>query len=72
MWSSRVHPIRSDVEQKIVRKILKERSFVVQPNTSYKDFARIVFQDRRSARLDQDNVMVTYGSLLKKVILSYI
>jgi len=72
LFNDYVEILRSDVEQKIVRKILKERSFVVQPNTSYKDFARIVFQDRRSGRLDQDNVMVTYGSLLKKVILSYI
>ncbi|XP_037710879.1 uncharacterized protein LOC119547913 [Drosophila subpulchrella] len=66
LFNDYVEILKSDVEQKIIRKILKERSFVVQSNTSYKDFARIVFQDRRSARLDEDNVMVTYGSLLKK------
>ncbi|XP_050741029.1 pre-mRNA-processing factor 40 homolog A-like isoform X2 [Drosophila biarmipes] len=61
-----VEILKSDVEQKLIRKILREGSFVVQPNTSYKDFARIVFQDRRSASLDEDNVMVAYGSLHKK------
>jgi len=43
---------------------------VVQPSTSYDDFAKIVFARKRSSGLDANNVRLIYDSLLEKVILS--
>ncbi|EDV31010.1 uncharacterized protein Dana_GF15141 [Drosophila ananassae] len=53
-------------EKKIIREILKEKSFVVQAKTSFEDFATIVCEDKRSASLDAGNVKLTYNSLLEK------
>jgi len=83
-WSAVPEPKRRDIyescifhlakrekeEARIIQQILKEKSYVVQPSTSYDDFAKIVFARKRSSGLDANNVRLIYDSLLEKVILS--
>ncbi|XP_052865585.1 pre-mRNA-processing factor 40 homolog A [Anopheles cruzii] len=53
-------------EKKVIKEILKEKEFVVQPSTTFEDFATVVCEDKRSATLDAGNVKLTYNSLLEK------
>nr|CAG4636169.1 EOG090X064W [Eubosmina coregoni]SVE69798.1 EOG090X064W [Eubosmina coregoni] len=53
-------------EKKIIKEILKERSFIVDVNTTFEDFATLVCDDKRSLTLDAGNVKLTYNSLLEK------
>jgi len=53
-------------EKKIIKEILKERSFVVDVNTTFEVFATLVCDDKRSLTLDAGNVKLTYNSLLEK------
>lgn len=53
-------------EKKIIKEILKERSFIVDVNTTFEDFATFVCDDKRSLTLDAGNVKLTYNSLLEK------
>lgn len=53
-------------EKKIIKEILKEKSFVVQVQTTFEDFATIVCEDKRSATLDAGNVKLTFNSLIEK------
>ena len=57
---------RYTMEKKVIKEILKEKSFEVKPNTSFEDFANLVCDDNRSATLDAGNVKLTYNSLLEK------
>lgn len=56
-------------EKKIIKEILKEKSFDVTINTSFEDFATVVCEDSKSATLDAGNVKLTYNSLLEKVLI---
>ncbi|XP_046424442.1 pre-mRNA-processing factor 40 homolog A [Neodiprion virginianus] len=53
-------------EKKIIREILKDKSFDVQVNTTFEEFATVVCEDRKSATLDAGNVKLTYNLLLEK------
>lgn len=53
-------------EKKIIKEILKEKEFFVEPTTTFEDFATIVCEDKRSASLDAGNVKLTYNALLEK------
>ncbi|XP_045602652.1 pre-mRNA-processing factor 40 homolog A isoform X3 [Procambarus clarkii] len=53
-------------EKKIIKEILKEKSFEVQVKTSFKEFATVVCDDPRSATLDAGNVKLTYNALIEK------
>lgn len=53
-------------EKKIIKEILKEKEFIVEPGTTFEDFATVVCEDKRSASLDAGNVKLTYNSLLEK------
>merc|ERR1711915_558341 len=53
-------------EKKIIKEILKEKEFEMSPGTSFEEFATIVCEDKRSARLDAGNVKLTYNALLEK------
>lgn len=53
-------------EKKIIKEILKEKSFSVQVMTTFEDFATIVCEDKRSATLDAGNVKLTFNSLIEK------
>ncbi|XP_037708249.1 pre-mRNA-processing factor 40 homolog A-like [Drosophila subpulchrella] len=57
---------REREEARIIQQILKERSYEVQPSTSYDDFAKIVFARKRSSGMDANNVRLIYDSLLEK------
>merc|ERR1712156_717137 len=57
---------RYTMEKKVIKEILKEKSFEVKPNTSFEDFATMICEDNRSAALDAGNVKLTYNSLLEK------
>merc|ERR1711874_539941 len=53
-------------EKKIIKEILKEKTFEVQVKTSFKEFAAVVCDDPRSATLDAGNVKLTYNALIEK------
>eukprot|EP00092_Neocalanus_flemingeri_P017009 GFUD01018396.1.p1 GENE.GFUD01018396.1~~GFUD01018396.1.p1 ORF type:complete len:772 (-),score=299.87 GFUD01018396.1:2031-4274(-) len=53
-------------EKKIIKEILKEKEFEMNPATSFEEFATIVCEDKRSASLDAGNVKLTYNALLEK------
>ncbi|XP_014239361.1 pre-mRNA-processing factor 40 homolog A isoform X2 [Cimex lectularius] len=53
-------------ERKIIKEILKEKSFEVEVTTTFEEFATVVCEDRRSATLDAGNVKLTYNALLEK------
>ncbi|XP_013793406.2 pre-mRNA-processing factor 40 homolog B-like [Limulus polyphemus] len=52
-------------EKKIIKEILKAKSFVVEISTSFEDFATVISEDKRSATLDAGNVKLTYNSVSK-------
>ncbi|KAH9632309.1 hypothetical protein HF086_010234 [Spodoptera exigua] len=53
-------------EKKVIKEILKEKSFEVKPDTTFEEFATVVCEDSKSASLDAGNVKLTYNSLLEK------
>nr|CAG4637005.1 EOG090X064W [Ceriodaphnia reticulata]SVE72934.1 EOG090X064W [Ceriodaphnia reticulata] len=53
-------------EKKIIKEILKQKSFEVDIKTTFEDFATIVCEDKRSLTLDGGNVKLTYNALLEK------
>ncbi|XP_053311525.1 pre-mRNA-processing factor 40 homolog B [Spea bombifrons] len=53
-------------EKKIIKDILKDRSFSVEVNTTFEDFAHIISFDKRAATLDAGNIKLTFNSLLEK------
>ena len=53
-------------EKKIIKEILKEKSYDVVAKTSFEDFATIVCEDKRSATLDAGNVKLTFNALQEK------
>ncbi|EFX69363.1 hypothetical protein DAPPUDRAFT_329118 [Daphnia pulex] len=53
-------------EKKIIKEILKQKSFEVDIKTTFEDFATVVCEDKRSVILDGGNVKLTYNALLEK------
>merc|ERR1712080_769602 len=53
-------------EKKIIKEILKEKSYEMSTSTTFEDFATVVCEDRRSSSLDAGNVKLTYNALLEK------
>ena len=53
-------------EKKIIREILKEKSYEISTSTTFEDFATVVCEDKRSTSLDAGNVKLTYNALLEK------
>lgn len=53
-------------EKKIIKEILKDKSFEVKVDTTFEQFATVVCEDKKSATLDAGNVKLTYNSLLEK------
>merc|ERR1712200_317241 len=53
-------------EKKIIKEILKEKDFEMEPDTTFEEFATIVCEDKRSASLDAGNVKPTYNALQEK------
>ena len=53
-------------EKKIIKEILKEKSYEISTSVTFEDFATVVCEDKRSASLDAGNVKLTYNALLEK------
>ena len=53
-------------EKKVIKDILREKDFDMNPETSFKEFANIVCEDKRSASLDVGNMKLTYNALIEK------
>ena len=53
-------------EKKIIKEILREKSFEMSTTKTFEDFATIVCEDKRSSSLDAGNVKLTYNALLEK------
>ncbi|KYO39974.1 hypothetical protein Y1Q_0015762 [Alligator mississippiensis] len=49
-------------EKKIIKDILKDRSFSVEVNTTFEDFAHVISFDKRAATLDAGNIKLTFNS----------
>ncbi|XP_021948994.1 pre-mRNA-processing factor 40 homolog A isoform X1 [Folsomia candida] len=53
-------------EKKIIREILRGKSFDVTEVTTFEEFATVVCEDKRAATLDAGNVKLTFNSFLEK------
>ncbi|XP_070210706.1 pre-mRNA-processing factor 40 homolog A-like isoform X2 [Littorina saxatilis] len=53
-------------EKKIVKEILKEKSFFIEVSTTYEDFSAVILSDKRASSLDSGNIKLTYNSLIEK------
>merc|ERR1712228_562187 len=53
-------------EKKIIKEILKEKSYEMAPSTTFEEFATVVCEDKRSTSLDAGNVKLTFNALLEK------
>uniref|UniRef100_A0A2H8TYT3 Pre-mRNA-processing factor 40 B n=1 Tax=Melanaphis sacchari TaxID=742174 RepID=A0A2H8TYT3_9HEMI len=53
-------------EKKIIKEILKEHSFLVDVNTTFEEFARVVCLDKQSETLDAGNVKLAYHGFIEK------
>ncbi|VVC43795.1 Hypothetical protein CINCED_3A020008 [Cinara cedri] len=53
-------------EKKIIKEILKENSFIIDVNTTFEEFARVICLDKKSETLDAGNVKLAYHGFLEK------
>ncbi|XP_054642410.1 pre-mRNA-processing factor 40 homolog A isoform X2 [Dunckerocampus dactyliophorus] len=53
-------------EKRIIKDILKDKSFLVEINTSFDDFGSIISSDKRATTLDAGNIKLAFNSLLEK------
>uniref|UniRef100_A0A3P8VTI4 Pre-mRNA-processing factor 40 homolog A n=1 Tax=Cynoglossus semilaevis TaxID=244447 RepID=A0A3P8VTI4_CYNSE len=53
-------------EKRIIKDILKDKSFLVEVNTSFDDFGSIISSDKRATTLDAGNIKLAFNSLLEK------
>uniref|UniRef100_A0A3Q3VR52 Pre-mRNA-processing factor 40 homolog A n=1 Tax=Mola mola TaxID=94237 RepID=A0A3Q3VR52_MOLML len=53
-------------EKRIIKDILKDKSFLVEINTSFEDFGSVISSDKRATTLDAGNIKLAFNSLLEK------
>ncbi|KAJ3591620.1 hypothetical protein NHX12_006753 [Muraenolepis orangiensis] len=53
-------------EKRIIKDILKDKSFLVEVNTTFEDFGSVISSDKRATTLDAGNIKLSFNSLLEK------
>ncbi|XP_018409095.1 PREDICTED: pre-mRNA-processing factor 40 homolog A-like [Nanorana parkeri] len=53
-------------EKKIIKDILRDKSFVVELRTSFEDFVTVISSTKRATTLDAGNIKLAFNSLLEK------
>ncbi|OCT61068.1 pre-mRNA-processing factor 40 homolog A [Xenopus laevis] len=53
-------------EKKIIKDILRDKSFVVDLRTTFEDFATVISSTKRATSLDAGNIKLAFNSLLEK------
>uniref|UniRef100_A0A8C5D3U7 PRP40 pre-mRNA processing factor 40 homolog A n=1 Tax=Gadus morhua TaxID=8049 RepID=A0A8C5D3U7_GADMO len=53
-------------EKRIIKDILKDKSFLVEVNTTFEDFGTVISSDKRATTLDAGNIKLAFNSLLEK------
>ncbi|TRY93445.1 hypothetical protein DNTS_005745 [Danionella cerebrum] len=53
-------------EKRIIKDILKDKSFLVEINTGFEDFGSVISSDKRATTLDAGNIKLAFNSLLEK------
>ncbi|CAL8321595.1 unnamed protein product [Merluccius merluccius] len=53
-------------EKRIIKDILKDKSFLVEVNTTFEDFGSVISSDKRATTLDAGNIKLAFNSLLEK------
>ncbi|KAM9486169.1 pre-mRNA-processing factor 40 homolog A isoform 2-T2 [Clarias gariepinus] len=53
-------------EKRIIKDILKDKSFLVEISTSFEDFGSVISSDKRATTLDAGNIKLAFNSLLEK------
>ncbi|KAL4222390.1 PRP40 pre-mRNA processing factor 40 [Mactra antiquata] len=53
-------------EKKIVKEILRDRSYTIEVNTTFEEFSNMIADDKRANSLDTGNIKLTYNSLIEK------
>ncbi|KAM6985983.1 pre-mRNA-processing factor 40 homolog A [Aplochiton taeniatus] len=53
-------------EKRIIKDILKDKSFLVEVNTGFEDFGTVISSDKRATTLDAGNIKLAFNSLLEK------
>ncbi|KAL7669902.1 hypothetical protein ACOME3_004849 [Neoechinorhynchus agilis] len=60
---------RYDQDRRLIKSILRDAEFEVHPKkTDYEDFVRVVKDDKRSDRLDEDNIPLAFASCVQRAI----
>ncbi|XP_043085584.1 pre-mRNA-processing factor 40 homolog A isoform X2 [Puntigrus tetrazona] len=53
-------------EKRIIKDILKDKSFLVEINTGFEEFGSVISSDKRATTLDAGNIKLAFNSLLEK------
>ncbi|XP_077473268.1 pre-mRNA-processing factor 40 homolog A [Stigmatopora argus] len=53
-------------EKRIIKDIMKDKSFLVEINTTFDDFGSVISSDKRATTLDAGNIKLAFNSLLEK------
>lgn len=53
-------------EKRIIKDILKDKSFLVEINTCFEEFGSVISSDKRATTLDAGNIKLAFNSLLEK------
>ncbi|KAG8432328.1 hypothetical protein GDO86_016827 [Hymenochirus boettgeri] len=53
-------------EKKIIKDILRDKSFMVELNTSFEEFVNVISSTKRATTLDAGNIKLAFNSLLEK------
>ncbi|XP_018089429.1 pre-mRNA-processing factor 40 homolog A isoform X1 [Xenopus laevis] len=53
-------------EKKIIKDILRDKSFVVELSTTFEDFVTVISSTKRATTLDAGNIKLSFNSLLEK------
>ncbi|XP_069472534.1 pre-mRNA-processing factor 40 homolog A isoform X3 [Ambystoma mexicanum] len=53
-------------EKKIIKDILRDKTFLVEINTTFEDFVTVISSTKRATTLDAGNIKLAFNSLLEK------
>ncbi|KAG7275716.1 LOW QUALITY PROTEIN: hypothetical protein CRUP_011343 [Coryphaenoides rupestris] len=77
-WMEMLHPpgpfyvedlkARYHDEKRIIKDILKDKSFLVEVNTTFEDFGSVISSDKRATTLDAGNIKLAFNSVRERFL----
>ncbi|KAG7257481.1 hypothetical protein CRUP_010342 [Coryphaenoides rupestris] len=55
-------------EKRIIKDILKDKSFLVEVNTTFEDFGSVISSDKRATTLDAGNIKLAFNSVRERFL----